>query len=315
MLVKSPDLAILSLAYLPMTTRSPHSAALWGALFFVDRSGMSFAWYFSIGLPRNLRISPRLVFDLHVFYGWNLEWIWLDSIISQLISNEDYLVRSKLAFLLIQLDVEFFGFIKHLTQSLIMFLFCWRPYDDIIHNCSNAIYVLEQLRYLLVISFWSRNPRIGRTRARYSVRRVLLYAEWKDPWMKPMDPCANVINLKILRELVSKDGAKVFCRRHTFNGLIVERTPEKIKSRPFEKNVGCMVLKLTAYIRNVISFSCKRKTRWNSDNLELFSDIFNCGLYFTENRPFWARPWLWRHCDVILGMLELILVFLDRGDP
>ena len=27
---------------------------------------------------------------------------------------------------------------------------------------------------------------------------------------------------------------------------------------------------------------------------------------------FWARPWLWHHCDVILGMLVLILV---RGDP
>ena len=38
-----------------------------------------------------------------------------------------------------------------------------------------------------------------------------------------------------------------------------------------------------------------------------FSKIFNFGLYFTENRQFWARPWLWRHCDVILGMLVFIL--------
>ena len=33
---------------------------------------------------------------------------------------------------------------------------------------------------------------------------------------------ANVINIKIPREFVRKNDAKKFCRRHTFNGLIVE---------------------------------------------------------------------------------------------
>ena len=30
---------------------------------------------------------------------------------------------------------------------------------------------------------------------------------------------------------------------------------------------------------------------------------------------FRARPWLWRYCDVILGMLVLILVCMERGGP
>ena len=33
---------------------------------------------------------------------------------------------------------------------------------------------------------------------------------------------ANMINIKIPREFVRKNDAKKFCRRHTFNGLIVE---------------------------------------------------------------------------------------------
>ena len=51
--------------------------------------------------------------------------------------------------------------------------------------------------------------------------------------------------------------------------------PEKIKvailkkkkkqNKTKQKNNHCMVLKLTLYIRNVISFSHKRKTRWNYD--------------------------------------------------
>ena len=91
--------------------------------------------------------------------------------------------------------------------------------------------------------------------------------------------------------------------------------PEKIKSCYFENNIDCMVLKLTVYIRNVISFSYKLKSWRNANIYTFFREIFNFGLYVTENRLFWARPWLWCHCDVVLGMLVLILVCMERRDP
>ena len=61
------------------------------------------------------------------------------------------------------------------------------------------------------------------------------------------------------------------------------------------------------YIGNVISFSYKPKLEILifRTSLAKFSKNFNSGLHFTENRLFWARWWLWRHCDVILGMLVL----------
>ena len=61
-----------------------------------------------------------------------------------------------------------------------------------------------------------------------------------------------------------------------------------------------MVLKLTLHIRYVLSFSYKPINQFFP------RESFNFGLYFTDNRLFWARPWLWRHCDVILGILVLI---------
>ena len=45
-------------------------------------------------------------------------------------------------------------------------------------------------------------------------------------------------------------------------------------------------------------------TFWNFS-----SEIFNFHLYFTENRLCWAPPWRQR------GMLVLILVRMERGDP
>ena len=53
-------------------------------------------------------------------------------------------------------------------------------------------------------------------------------------------------------------GAKVSRQRWRIGGWL---PPEKFKSRHFEKFIDCMVLKLTVNIRNVISFSCKPKTR------------------------------------------------------
>ena len=51
-----------------------------------------------------------------------------------------------------------------------------------------------------------------------------------------------------------------------------------------------MVLKLTAYIKNSISFPFKPKTRWNSDIKNYFSEIFIFisifDLYFIEYRLF-----------------------------
>ena len=40
-----------------------------------------------------------------------------------------------------------------------------------------------------------------------------------------------------------------------------------------------------------------------------------CCVYFTENRLFWARAWLWHNCDVTLGTLVLISVCMERRDP
>ena len=50
-----------------------------------------------------------------------------------------------------------------------------------------------------------------------------------------------------------------------------------------------MVLKLTVYVRNVISFFYKSKTRWNSDIWNFLGEIFNFTLCFTENQLFWVK--------------------------
>ena len=50
--------------------------------------------------------------------------------------------------------------------------------------CMDSILLVSfMLRGCQVVEAYSR---IGRTRARYNVRRVLMGAEWKDLWMKPM---------------------------------------------------------------------------------------------------------------------------------
>ena len=43
------------------------------------------------------------------------------------------------------------------------------------------------------------------------------------------------------------------------------------------------------------------RQRWWIEVVAFSSDIFNFGLYFTENRLFWARPWICRHCESYLG--------------
>ena len=67
----------------------------------------------------------------------------------------------------------------------------------------------------------------------------------------------------------------------------------------FEKVVACMGLDLTVYVRNVISFRYKPKTGSNTDIWNIFGQIFDFGLCFTENRLFWGSAMfmtpLWRH--------------------
>ena len=73
----------------------------------------------------------------------------------------------------------------------------------------------------VVEAYW----RIRRTRARYSVWRVLMGAKWKDLWVDANGLTglfANVINVEIPRVFARENDAMKFCRRHTFNGLIVE---------------------------------------------------------------------------------------------
>ena len=99
-------------------------------------------------------------------------------------------------------------------------------------------------------------------------------------------------------------GGKVSCRRwRVGRGLL---PPDKIKSFHFDKFVDCMVLQLTVNIRRSFPslLSQKPSKFWY---LELNWN-FHFGLHFTENRLFWALPWIWRHCDVLLEMLVLILV-------
>ena len=57
-------------------------------------------------------------------------------------------------------------------------------------------------------------------------------------------------------------GLALMCEGDPQGRVSTERwlPPEKIKSRYFEQFTDCMVLKLTVYIRNVISFSYKPKT-------------------------------------------------------
>ena len=50
-------------------------------------------------------------------------------------------------------------------------------------------------------------------------------------------------------------------------------TTWEIKSRHFEKSVDCVVLKLTVYITNAISFSFKPKTR--SGEIQTFRTFFS----------------------------------------
>ena len=57
-------------------------------------------------------------------------------------------------------------------------------------------------------------------------------------------------------------GVKVRRQRWRVRGWL---QPEKIRSRHFETTIDCMVMKLTVYIRNVISFSYRPKIRWNLD--------------------------------------------------
>ena len=72
------------------------------------------------------------------------------------------------------------------------------------------------------------------------------------------------------------------------NHLTIEDT-RKLKNRHFELVLACMVLKLTVYVKNFISFFYKPKTRWNSDIWKIFSDFFQfclCFTVFSENRLF-----------------------------
>ena len=79
MSVKSSDLTMLSLAYLPMTTHSSHSAALWGVLFWwrglVWSLLGSWAYQEISGYPQGW-----LVF---AYFLWLKPCVDLDSIISQ----------------------------------------------------------------------------------------------------------------------------------------------------------------------------------------------------------------------------------------
>ena len=76
-----------------------------------------------------------------------------------------------------------------------------------------------------------------------------------------------------------------------------------------------MQLKLTEYVEITFSLLYKPKKPFKFRYLEIYSEILTFHLCCTENQLFWVRRWLWRHCDVILGMLVLILVRMERGDP
>ena len=87
----------------------------------------------------------------------------------------------------------------------------------------------------------------------------------------------------------------------------------KVQNRHFEKVIACMVLKLTVYIKNVISFFYKLKALWNADIWNFFGEMFDFGLYFPENWLFGGSDMvmtsLWRH------MLNVcILVCMERRD-
>ena len=81
-----------------------------------------------------------------------------------------------------------------------------------------------------------------------------------------------------------------------------------------------MVLELTVYIRNVISFSNKPKKKpvkfWY---LQLFSEILNVGLYFTENRLFFRSAMIYDDYDVTvtsyLGFWYLFLYVWEEETP
>ena len=104
-------------------------------------------------------------------------------------------------------------------------------------------------------------------------------------------------------------GARVSRQRQWVGGGCQLR---KFKKGHFKKLL-LVVVKLTTYVRNVISFSFKPKIRWNSKIWKLFGDIFNFGLCFPDNQLFWGSAMfmsaLWRH---IRWIVVLILVYMEK---
>ena len=87
---------------------------------------------------------------------------------------------------------------------------------------------------------------------------------------------ANVINIKIPREFVRKNDAKKFCRRHTFNGLIVESKSniwERISLCSDDHELGFRGISSemiqTKPIMNGIDIRLKvDQIRWSNDEFE-----------------------------------------------
>ena len=52
----------------------------------------------------------------------------------------------------------------------------------------------------------------------------------------------------------------------------------------FEKYLHTMMLKLTEHVGITISLLYKRKTRWNSDIQNFYSEILNFRLFYAKNR-------------------------------
>ena len=93
--------------------------------------------------------------------------------------------------------------------------------------------------------------------------------------------------------------------------------PEQILSHHFEKkNRHAVHLKLREYVKIHISLLYKPNIRWNSNIVITFLvKIFNFSHIFTWNWLFWARWWIWRHCDVILGILGTYFGMFGKARP
>ena len=82
-----------------------------------------------------------------------------------------------------------------------------------------------------------------------------------------------------------------------------------------EKNKVAILKKIHAKYSKNLQNMLESSFSFFISHRQFCAKIFNFCLYFTENLLFWARLWLWRHSDVILGILLLILVCNEKSRP